>query len=78
MTKTLHSSVIILALLALGACDTMTQTQERTAMGGLAGAAAGTVGTVILGGCIPCGAAIGGAVGAGTGYAIEKVTQATR
>jgi osmotically inducible lipoprotein OsmB len=74
----LRFSALALGLLALGACSSLTPTQERTVAGGAAGVAAGTLGTVILGGCLPCGAVIGGAVGAGTGYAIEKVSEITR
>ncbi len=78
MLKLARASAILFSLLALSACNSLTHTQERTVMGGAAGVAAGTVGTIVLGGCVPCGAAIGGAVGAGTTYAIDKVSEAAR
>jgi osmotically inducible lipoprotein OsmB len=75
MLKSLRQTAIILGLLALGSCGTLTPSQQSTVTGGAVGAAAGTVSTVILGGCLPCGTAIGGAIGAGTGYAIEQINQ---
>lgn len=60
-------------LLALSACAGMNDTQQRMVSGGAAGAAVGTVGTVLTGGCIPCGTAIGAAVGTGAGYVIDKM-----
>jgi len=75
MISILRRSFAVLGLLALGACGTLTPNQQSTLTGTAVGAAAGTVSTVILGGCIPCGTAIGGAIGAGTGYVIEQVNQ---
>lgn len=75
MVKSRQLTALLLAGLTLAACSNLTPTQEKTLVGGATGAAAGTVGTVILGGCIPCGTAIGGAVGAGTSYAIEKLSE---
>ncbi|MER2520626.1 MAG: hypothetical protein ABTQ34_08060 [Bdellovibrionales bacterium] len=60
-------------LLALSACTGMNDTQQRMVTGGAAGAAIGTVGTVLTGGCIACGTAIGAAVGTGAGYVIDKM-----
>ena len=37
------------------------------------GAGVGVVGTVLTGGCVYCGALIGGAVGAGGGYLYDQV-----
>ncbi len=56
------------ALLSLGACSDLSTTQQRTLTGGAIGATAGAVGIALTGGCVACGAAIGGAVGAGSGY----------
>ena len=78
MTKVVFKSarfgVIGLCLLSLTSCADMSPIQEKTLTGAAIGTAAGAVGTVITGGCFACGAAIGGAVGAGTGYVIEKVS----
>lgn len=77
MTRALvYPSRLLLAALcaaSLGACSDMNSTQQRTLSGGAAGAAIGAVGTVMTGGCVACGAAIGGAVGAGAGYVYDKV-----
>lgn len=69
----LRTFILSAGLLALTACTNMNNTEQRTLSGGAAGAVVGTVGTVMTGGCVPCGAAIGGAVGAGTGYVIDQV-----
>jgi hypothetical protein len=69
----LRASVMAVALLGLTACTGMNDTEQRTLTGGAGGAVIGTVGTVVTGGCIPCGAAIGGAVGAAGGYVYDQV-----
>ena len=63
---------VVAGALALGACENMNSTQQRTLSGGAIGAAAGAAGTIITGGCTACGAALGGAVGAGAGYLSDK------
>ena len=68
-----RSGAVALCVLALTACSGLTPTQQRTVTGGAIGATVGTVGTVMTGGCIACGAAIGGAVGAGAGYVSSKI-----
>ncbi len=74
MTKNLaRSAAVAVSILALTACSGLSQTQQRTVTGGAIGATVGTVGTVMTGGCIACGAAIGGAVGAGAGYVSSKI-----
>jgi len=66
--------VPVLALtLATAACSNMNSTQQRTLSGGAIGAAGGAVITAVTGGCVWCGAAIGGAVGAGAGYVYDQV-----
>lgn len=62
-----------LAFLSLGACSDMSRTQQRTLSGAAIGAGVGTVGTVMTGGCVSCGAAIGAGVGAGAGYVVDKM-----
>ena len=64
--------VVLAGAVTLGACENMNSTQQRTLSGGAIGAAAGAAGTVITGGCVSCGAALGGAVGAGAGYLSDK------
>ncbi len=59
-------------LLMLAGCSGMSQTQQRTLSGAGIGTGIGVVGTAMTGGCISCGAVIGGAVGAGSGYIYDK------
>ncbi len=70
LSQTAAASVLVLGLAACSGLDT---TAERTLSGGAIGAGVGAVGTVITGGCIACGAAVGGVVGAGTGYLYDQV-----
>jgi len=62
------SLAIAACILSLSACSNMSNTQQRTLSGAAIGAGVGTVGTVMTGGCVTCGAAIGAAVGGGVGY----------
>ena len=71
--STMRAGALLIGVLALTACDNMNSTQQRMVSGGAAGAAIGAVGTVMTGGCIACGAAIGGAVGTGAGYVIDQM-----
>ncbi len=64
----------LVAALGLAGCSGLNSTEERVLSGGAIGAAAGAAGTAITGGCIACGAALGGVVGAGTGYIIDKTS----
>jgi len=67
-----RNTALIAGVLALVGCSDMTREQQSVVSGGAAGATIGAVGTVVTGGCVACGAAIGGAVGAGAGYVINK------
>lgn len=71
MTRTVPALMLVAAL-TLGGCSGLSNTEERVLSGGAIGAGVGAVGTVLTGGCISCGAAIGGAVGAGAGYLIDQ------
>ncbi|MEQ8806649.1 MAG: hypothetical protein RIE16_12795, partial [Rhodospirillales bacterium] len=59
------SALVLVSALALSACSGMSNTEQRTLSGGAIGAGVGAVGTALTGGCVSCGAALGGAVGAG-------------
>jgi len=61
--------------LALGACSNLSYTQQRVVSGAVIGAAAGTIGTAVTGGCISCGAAIGTVAGATIGYIVDRANQ---
>ncbi|HEU0117658.1 MAG TPA: hypothetical protein VFR09_03410 [Alphaproteobacteria bacterium] len=74
----IRTALVAGGLLALTACSNLDDTQQKMLSGGAAGAAIGTVGTVITGGCVPCGTVIGGAVGAGTGYVLDKLDSNTK
>jgi hypothetical protein len=65
-------------VLNLAGCTNMDETQQRMVSGGAIGVAAGAVGTVVTGGCIACGMAIGGAVGAASGYVVDQLDHTTR
>lgn len=79
MLNTTHHSILIkpivisTCILLLSACSGMNDTQQRTLSGAGIGAGVGTVGTVVTGGCVSCGAAVGAAVGAGGGYIYDQV-----
>lgn len=77
-TSFARTAVIGAALLGMTSCSNLDDTQQKMLSGGAAGAAIGTVGTIITGGCVPCGTVIGGAVGAGTGYLLKKTDEATK
>lgn len=67
-----------MALLALAACSGLDDTQQKLLSGGAAGAVIGTVAIAATGGCIPCGTAIGGVVGAGAGYLLDQLDKSTK
>ncbi len=70
-----QNSVVVaaMAVLLLGGCSNLSDSQQRVLTGAGVGVASGAVITAITGGCIECGAAIGGAVGAATGYVVDVV-----
>ena len=57
---------------SVAGCSDLSNTQQKTLSGGAIGAGVGAAGTLVTGGCVTCGAAIGGAVGAGTCYVLSK------
>ena len=59
-------------ILSLSACAGMSTTQQRTLSGAGIGGGIGAVGAAATGGCVSCGAVIGGAVGAGSGYLYDR------
>jgi hypothetical protein len=71
--RTFKKVFLIFGFLALAGCADMDSQQQRMVSGGAAGAAIGAVGTVLTGGCVACGAAIGGAVGVGAGYVVDQM-----
>ena len=70
-----RNSVVVaaVAVLLLGGCSNLSDSQQRVLTGTGVGVASGAVITVITGGCVECGAAIGGAVGAAAGYVVDVV-----
>jgi osmotically inducible lipoprotein OsmB len=68
-----QKSVLILGLLALVGCSNLDHQDQSMLTGGAAGTVIGAAGTVLTGGCVACGAAIGGAVGVGAGYVVDKM-----
>ena len=55
--RALAIPLLFAGALALGGCEGMNNTQQRTLSGGAIGAGVGAVGTVLTGGCVSCGAA---------------------
>lgn len=73
LMRRLSTLLVVAALLSTTACSNMNQTEQRVLSGGAIGATVGTVGTLATGGCVACGAAIGGAVGAASGYVYDQM-----
>ena len=71
-------AVLGLVMLGLGACSNMDDMQQRMVSGGAIGIGAGAVTTVVTGGCVACGMAIGGAVGTAGGYLVHELDANTR
>ncbi len=71
--RTLTLAAALVAALGLAGCSGMSNETQRTLSGGAIGATVGAAGTALTGGCVACGAAIGGAVGAGAGYLSDKI-----
>ena len=69
----LEKTVLILGIVALVGCSDLTPQEQRILTGAAVGTAVGAAGTVLMGGCVSCGAAIGGAAGAGVGYVVDQV-----
>lgn len=73
-----RSASVALIVLSLAGCSNMDEAQQRMVSGGAIGVAAGALGTVVTGGCIACGMAIGGAVGAASGYVVDQLDHTTK
>ncbi|HYM33304.1 MAG TPA: hypothetical protein VEU47_18545 [Candidatus Cybelea sp.] len=65
--------LVLAGALVLGGCSSMSDTEQRTLSGAAIGTGAGALAFWMTGGCTACGAAIGGAVGAGAGYVYDQV-----
>jgi osmotically inducible lipoprotein OsmB len=72
--KNISQKILLAAgLIALAGCSNLDSQQQSMLTGGAAGTVIGAGATVLTGGCVACGAAIGGAVGVGTGYVVDKM-----
>ena len=65
--------LVLAGALVLGGCENMDRQSQRMLSGGAIGAATGATVTLITGGCVACGAAVGGAVGTGVGYVVNEM-----
>ncbi len=63
----------VVATLLVSGCAGLDSTEERVLSGGALGAGAGVIGTALTGGCITCGAVVGGVVGAAAGYVVDQL-----
>jgi hypothetical protein len=71
--KNMAAGLALIALVSVtSGCANMNHTQQRMLSGSAIGAGVGAVGTVMTGGCVSCGAAIGAAAGAGAGYIYDQ------
>ena len=70
--KRLMLPMALAGALTLGACSGMSDTQQRTLSGGGIGAGVGAAAGALTGGCLSCGAVIGGAAGATGGYIYDQ------
>ena len=64
--------LVVAGAMGLSACSGLNNRDQKMLSGAAIGAGVGAVGTVITGGCVSCGAVIGGAVGAGAGYILHE------
>ncbi|MFA4994059.1 MAG: hypothetical protein WC521_02005 [Bdellovibrionales bacterium] len=69
----LEKTVLILGVVALVGCSDLTPQEQRMLTGAAAGTAVGAVSAVMFGGCVSCGAAIGGVAGTATGYVVDQL-----
>jgi len=77
----MRQAAMILAVtsaLGLSACSGLNNRDLKMLSGAAIGAGVGAVGTVITGGCVTCGAVIGGAVGTGAGYIMHENEKARK
>jgi osmotically inducible lipoprotein OsmB len=65
--------VLVLGLVVLTGCSSLTPKEQRMLTGAAAGTAVGALSTAVMGGCVACGAAIGGVVGTGAGYLMDQM-----
>ncbi|MDJ0949368.1 MAG: hypothetical protein QNJ94_10640 [Alphaproteobacteria bacterium] len=65
--------IALAGALSVSACAGLNDTEQRVLSGGAIGAGSGAVITAASGGCVACGAAIGGAVGAAGGYVYDRI-----
>lgn len=80
-TREMRQTAIILAVasaLGLSACSGLNDRNQKMLSGAAIGTGVGVVGTVITGGCVTCGAVIGGAIGTGAGYIMHENEQARK
>jgi osmotically inducible lipoprotein OsmB len=70
-----EKTALVLGVVALVGCSDLTSQEQRMLTGAAAGTAVGAIGTVMMGGCVACGAAIGGAAGTGIGYVVDQVNR---
>ncbi|UKV14337.1 DUF3482 domain-containing protein [Thalassospiraceae bacterium SW-3-3] len=65
-------TLAVASTLGLSACSGLGDRDQKMLSGAAIGAGVGVVGTAVTGGCISCGAVIGGLVGTGAGYILHE------
>jgi len=71
LSRTGRTALLLACLVSLGACSGLTPKEQRMLTGAAIGTTVGAATVAFTGGCVSCAAAIGGVVGAGSGYAID-------
>lgn len=71
LTRTGRTALLLVCLTSLAACSELTPKEQRLLTGAAIGTTLGAATVAITGGCVSCGAALGGAAGAGAGYAVD-------
>jgi hypothetical protein len=72
MLSKMAKAGLVVALVGLAGCSGLSTKEQRMLSGGAIGAGVGAAGTALTGGCVTCGALIGGAVGTGAGYLYDE------
>ncbi len=65
-------AVASVSLLSMTSCSNMDHTGQNMLYGGAVGAGLGAATSAAYGGCVACGAAVGGTVGVASGYALDQ------
>lgn len=69
--RTGRTALLLVCLASLSACGSLTPQEQRMLTGAAIGTTLGAATVAFTGGCVSCAAAVGGVVGAGSGYVVD-------